>query len=590
VGESYPKNVYFGDTHLHTSNSFDGGFINYNVGPEEAFRFARGEEITASNGMRIKLNRPLDFLVVSDHAEYLGLTPGLRNSDPILLKTKYGRKWHDLLKGTYEEGYEAAMEAISSVAYRDEKIKNEDFTRSVWQANNKTADLFDDPGNFTAFIGFEWTSTPGGNNLHRVLIFKEGAEKANRILPLSTFDTEDPEELWKYMADYEKLTGGNVLAIPHNGNVSNGLMFAVENFSGQPLTREYAATRIKWEPIYEMTQMKGDGEAHPALSPNDEFADYETWDKGNLPGTAAKKMEMLQYEYARSALELGLKLEQELGINPFKFGMIGSTDSHTGLATADSDNNWGKHSGMEPKPDRWAYKVLESPVDASLTTFAWETAASGYAAVWARSNTREALFEAMERKEVYATTGPRITVRFFGGWDFRPEDAVRPDAVETGYEKGVPMGGDLWRTEGKKAPTFMVGALKDPEGAYLDRVQIIKGWLDGNGELQEAVYDVAVSDDRVIGSDGRCRTAVGSTVDVANATYTNTIGDAQLKGFWKDPDFDPTQRAFYYVRVIEIPTPRWTAYDAKYFNVKMPDEVPMTTQERAYTSPIWYTP
>jgi hypothetical protein len=347
---------------------------------------------------------------------------------------------------------------------------------------------------------------------------------------------------------------------------------------------------MKWEPIYEITQIKGDGEAHPALSPNDEFADYGTWDKGNLPGTQAKQQSMLQYEYGRSAWKLGLELEEELGVNPFKFGAVGSTDSHTGLATAKEDNFFGKHSGLEPDTHRATdHKVLESPIDDELTTWGWEQVAGGLAAVWSTENTRAGIFEAMERKETYATTGSRPVVRFFGGWDFSEADIERPSPAKVGYEKGVPMGGDLRSAPAGKAPSFMVWALRDPEGANLDRIQIIKGWRDGAGNLREKVYDVAWSDDRTPGSDGKLP-PVGNTVDISVPTYTNTIGDVLLSAAWTDPDFDASERAFYYARVIEIPTPAWPAYDAKYFGLELDPKVELTTEERAYTSPIWYTP
>jgi hypothetical protein len=590
VNQNFPNRVYWGDTHLHTSNSADAGFLNDKVGPEEAFRFARGEVVTSTGGLRAKLQRPYDFLVVSDHAEYLGLTPGLRKSDPVLLTNETGRRWHDLLKKGAESAFQAAMECVRSINARDEKMKNPEFGRAMWAENCEIADRYNQPGAFTAFIGFEWTSMPDGRNLHRVVIFRDDKTRATQVIPLSFFDTADPEDLWKYMEAYEQKTGGRMLAIPHNGNLSNGLMFAVDRLNGKKLDRTYAQNRMRWEPLYEVTQIKGDGEAHPFLSPDDEFADYEIWDKGDLTGQVPKKNEMLQYEYARSALKLGLQLESKLGLNPFKFGLVGSTDSHTGLSTTAEDNFFGKHSGVEPGPHRWEHVVIESPIDPKLSIHGWEQAASGLAAVWARGNTREALFDAMLRKEVYATTGTRMVVRVFGGWDFNAEEVTRPDFAEQGYDRGVPMGGDLKAAPAGKAPTLMIRAMRDPDGANLDRIQVIKGWLDAAGNQREKVYDVAVSDGRKIEADGRCKTAVGNTVDVVNATFSNTIGDAVLGGYWRDPAFNPKERAFYYVRVIEIPSPRWTAYEAKRFNVKMPADVPMTTQERAYTSPIWYTP
>jgi hypothetical protein len=462
--------------------------------------------------------------------------------------------------------------------------------RSTWQEIIAAAEEANDPRRFTAFIGYEWTSNTGGNNLHRNVIFRDGGARASLVEPftvLPPLGSDNPRDLWKWMADYEEKTGGDVLAIAHNGNLSNGRMFPlIESFTGMPVDAEYAETRARWERLYEATQIKGDGEAHPFLSPNDEFADYETWDKGNLDLSEAKTTAMLEFEYARSALKNGLLLEQELGTNPYKFGMIGSTDSHTGLATADDDNFWGKTSASEPGPERASHPFIKTE---KATIMGWEQTASGYAAVWAMENTREALFDAMERKETYATTGPRMVVRFFGGWDFEERDAEDRLPARVGYGKGVPMGGDLERAPRGKSPTFLVAALKDPVGANLDRIQVVKGWVTEDGETHEKVHDVVWSGDRRPGADGKLP-PVGDTVDVRNATYTNSIGATELITVWKDPEFDPALRAFYYARVLEIPTPRWTAYDAKYFGIDLPKDVPMTTQERAYTSPIWYTP
>jgi hypothetical protein len=422
-----------------------------------------------------------------------------------------------------------------------------------------------------------------------VVVFRDGADKAGTTVPFSLFDSEDPEDLWAYLAAYEAKTGGQVIAIPHNGNLSNGLMFSDKVFSGEAMDREYAEARIRWEPIMEMTQIKGDGEAHPLLSPEDEFADYENWDVANLDGSGAKEEWMLQYEYARSALKLGLRLGQELGVNPYQFGLSAASDTHTALATTREENYFGKYMKSEPSPER--ANLVEIPADdPELTVMTAQDLASGLTAVWAQENTREALFDAMKRKEVYATTGTRIRVRVFGGWNFEPDEVVRPDFVSQGYRRGVPMGGTLFEAPVDGAPSFMIRALRDPDGANLDRVQIIKGWLDSEGETHERIYDVAVSDGRSIGSDGRCRDAVGTTVDIPAATYTNTIGDALFTAHWADPDFDPEEHAFYYVRVLEIPTPRWTTYDAAFFDIALPDSVPPTLQDRAYTSPIWYTP
>ena len=465
--------------------------------------------------------------------------------------------------------------------------------RDAWQETIKAAEAFNEPGRFTAFIGYEWTSNTGGNNLHRNVIFRDNADKASQVEPYITvkpLGSDNPVDLWKWMAAYESKTGGRVLAIAHNGNLSNGRMFPTVEAFGQKVDRAYAETRMKWERLYEVTQTKGTGEAHPFLSKNDEFASFEIWDKGNLDLSVKKEPSMLEFEYARSALKNGLMLEQKLGANPYKFGLVGSTDAHTALTAVEEENFFGKIAPGEPSPERMTKPFMHNP-KLGLTIMDWEVSSSGYAAVWATENTREAIWDAMERRETYATTGSRMIVRFFGGWDFEARDAQNRLPAAVGYTKGVPMGGDLSSAPNGKAPAFLVAALKDPIGANLDRIQIVKGWLDAKGQLQERVHDVVWGDaeKRKPGADGKLP-PVGSTVDVANATWTNTIGDPELITVWKDPAFDPKQRAFYYARVLEIPTPRWTAYDAKRFGVKPPPGATMTLQERAYTSPIWYTP
>ena len=593
AGRNFPTRVYWGDTHLHTAISLDAGAVGCTLGPADAYRFARGEEVTASNGQRARLSRPLDFLVVSDHAEAFGAMVEVIKANPALMANPAIKRWHDMIKEGGDTAVKAAWELIGTVSDTSKmpaEFKDPDFVRTVWEPYIKIAEQFNEPGRFTAFIGYEWTSMPGGSNLHRCVIFRDGADKAIRTLPFSAADSENVEDLWEVLAAYEDRTGGRVLAIPHNGNVSGGRMFALVDFMGNPLTRKYAETRARWEPLIEATQQKGDSESHPFLSPNDEFAGYEPWDKMNLNGVELHKDSHFQHEYARAALKNGLKLEQDLGVNPFKFGMIGSTDSHAGLSAVEEDNFFGKATPYEPSAHR-AEHVFTKLGD--QTVMAWELAASGYAAVWATENTREAIWDAMKRKEVYATTGSRVMVRFFGGWDFDANDAHTRNPAVAGYTKGVPMGGDLRPSEASagKSPSFLVAALRDPIGANLDRIQIIKGWLDANGEVHEQVYDVVWgdADKRQPGADGQLP-PVGNTVDVADALWTNTIGAPELIGVWKDPDFDPALKAFYYARVIEIPTPRWTAYDAKRFGVELPPDVPMTTQERAYTSPIWYTP
>jgi hypothetical protein len=588
VEQHFPNRVFWGDTHLHTSYSTDAGMVGCRLGPDEAYRFARGEVVTSNTGQPAKLSRPYDFLVVSDHSENLGLAPMIATSDPLLLKNEVGKLWHDMVKAG--KGFEAFGDWVKrgSTTGKD-PINSPEMMRTAWDVIIKAAEKYNEPGRFTAFIGYEWTSTPNGNNLHRNVIFRDDGQLASRVLPFSGYDSADPEMLWKWMQSYEDKTGGRLLAIPHNGNVSGGMMWMTETMGKKPFDRAYAETRARREPVVEVTQPKGTSEAHPALSPDDEFAGFEIWDKSNLGGTVATTKEMLPGSYARAALKAGLALEEKLGVNPFKFGLIGSTDSHTGLSTAEESNFFGKTASTEPSPERWEHAAIPA-MKPELVTRGWALGASGLAAVWARENTRESLFDALERKEVYGTTGTRMLVRVFAGWDFAAAAVLRPDFAVEGYRRGVPMGGDLKDAPPGKAPTFLVRALRDPDGANLDRIQVVKGWLDAKGQTHERIYDVAVSDGRKLDSQGRCKTPVGTTVDVANATYTNTIGAPGLAAYWKDPSFDPRERAFYYVRVLEIPTPRWTAYDAKFYGIKMPAEVPMTLQERAYTSPIWYTP
>ncbi len=588
AGRSFPTRVLWGDTHLHTGWSMDAGAIGCNLGPEDAVRLARGEEVVSSTGQPVKLSRPLDFVVVTDHSDGAGTIQEIRIGNPALISDPTIRRWHEMINRGGAEGVKAALEVIAAQSNKKlpAAMQDQRLALTIWRKYTAIMEKYNESGRFSAVIGYEWTSNAGGgDNLHRNIIYRDGKDKADQMVPYTTFESENPEDLWKWMQAYEEKTGGSLLAIPHNGNLSNGRMFQLSSFHGNPLTRQYAETRAKWEPLYEATQIKGDGETHPSLSTTDEFAGFEIWEKGNLV-LAPKKPGMIEFEYARQALKNGLLLESKLGVNPFKFGMVGSTDSHTGLAAVEEDNFFGKHTGVEPSPKRWEHLTLQF---GDKKVLGWEQNSAGYAAVWATENTREALWDAMKRKEVYATTGSRITVRFFGGWDFEPKDAHTRSPAIAGYSKGVPMGGDLIQAPAGKAPSFLVAALKDALGGNLDRIQIIKGWLDSSGKVHEKVHDVAWSDGRKPGPNGKLP-PVGNTVDVENAIWTNTIGDPELIAVWKDPDFDPSLRAFYYARVIEILTPRWTAYEAKRYGIKMPKEVPMTIQERAYTSPIWYTP
>ncbi len=572
AGRNFPTQVYWGDTHLHTALSMDAGAFGARLTPVDAYRFARGEELTSSTGLRVKLSRPLDFLVVADHSDNMGFFPRLYAGDPEFLADPTGKRWYAMIQEGGQEGVKVAVEVIQSFSNNTfpEALASppgSDAYRDAWDETIDAAEQYNDPGRFTAFIGYEWTSNTGGNNLHRVVVYRDGGDKAGVMEPYTTLKplgSDNPRDLWKWLQAYQDRTGGRVLAIAHNGNLSNGIMFPIiDPPTGQALDREYAETR------------------------NDEFADYETWDQGNLDLSVVKDDDMLQYEYARSGLQVGLQLGQQLGTNPYKFGMIGSTDSHTGLATAEEENFFGKHAGVEPSPQRYEHPMAKMGNAEYKST---DMVASGYAAVWATDNTREALFDAMRRKETYATTGPRMLVRFFGGWEFTAADASERLLAGAGYSKGVPMGGDLPPAPSAgAAPTFLMGALKDPFSGNLDRIQIVKGWVNGSGDRQEKVYDIVWSGDRQPGSNGKLP-PVGNTVDVANASWTNTIGSAELVTTWTDPDFDPSVPAVYYMRVLEIPTPRWTAYEAKRFDITLPADVEMTTQERAYTSPIWYTP
>jgi hypothetical protein len=595
AGRGFPTQVFWGDTHLHTGMSMDAGAFGARLLPEDAHRFARGEELTSSTGLKVKLSRPLDFLVVADHSDNMGFFPRLNSGDPKMLADPTGRRWYDMIQAGGQQGVAAAVEIVLGLTNNNfpetlASLPGTDAYRSAWETTVSAAEKYNEPGRYTAFIGYEWTSTEKGANRHRVVIYRDGGDKASMVEPYSTvrpLGSPDPRDLWKWMQVYEDKTGGRILAIAHNGNLSNGVMFPIaDTFTGQPFDRAWAETRIKWEPLYEITQIKGDGETHPFLSPNDEFADYETWAIANLDLSELKTDDMLQYEYGRSALAIGLELEGKLGVNPYKFGFIGSTDSHTALATAQEDNFFGKHSGAEPNPKRVEHPMARV---GDLEWPGWAMVSSGLAAVWARENTREALFDGMVNKETYATTGSRMMVRFFGGWSFTAEDAQNRLPAAVGYGKGVPMGGDLTKAPAGKAPSFLVAALRDPLSGNLDRIQIVKVWVDAAGKRQEKVFDAVWSGDRKPGADGKLP-LVGNTVDVANATWTNTIGAPELITVWTDPEFDPKVGAAYYARVLEIPTPRWTAYEAKRFGLTMKEEIPLVTVERAYTSPIWYTP
>lgn len=603
------RNIYWGDTHVHTSYSPDAFLMgNQTADPDTAYRYAKGLPVVHPyHKARIQIGTPLDFLVVSDHGEFMGVIPNILKDNPVVANTKTGKRYKKMFaEGKPLKVFEELIAQVNKVTPANPDLTNDRLNRSVWGEIMAAADRHNEPGRFTTLMGWEWSSTPGGANLHRVIIMREGKEKGEQFIPFTSMDSDKPEDLWKWLENTSNKTGANFIAIPHNSNISQGLMFPLQDSDGKLISKEYAETRMKYEPIVEVTQIKGDSETHPNLSPTDEFADYETYDHlisvegaqakslfsdGFLGELSEKDRELVLKnkeqvakagDYARSALKRGLVIEDRIGANPYKFGMIGSTDSHTAMASAEEDNFHGKMA-IDSTPENKSKDVIPGMPG-------WDMGAAGLVAVYAEQNTREALFDALRRKEVYATTGPRIRLRFFGGWEYLPSDVNASDMVAIGYKKGVPMGGDLSKAPAGKAPSFMIVAMKDPVDANLDRIQVVKGWLDKDGKPQEKVFDVALADGRTVGADGKVK-PVGNTVDLKTGKYTNTIGDAQLATVWTDPEFDASVRSFYYVRVLQIPTPRHSLFDIIALGIDPKESGnPVTIQERAYSSPIWYTP
>ncbi len=570
------KEAYFGELHLHAAYSLDAyGFGNQAVGPDEAYRFAKGETVPLPGGGTTRISAPLDFASVTEHSEWLGEAYMIRTaSDPM-----YNHDFARAARASDESFFKTILAAEDS-GVRPQDFSGEDgatalaAARSVWQEIIAIADRHNDPGTFSTLHGFEWTAAPQGNNLHRNVIFRSDNLPE---LPISWFEARTVEELW----DWLETTGGgqdNVLAIPHNSNMSGGLMFRPEYSDGRAMDADYARRRAINEPLFEMMQAKGNSETHPGFAPNDEFAAFELVPLVNFVGP----VENSPYMWVREALKAGLGHEARLGTNPFRFGIVGGTDQHNGL-TGDTDE-FDFH-GSHGLGDAEAKTRLTASMEVfNLTALN----PGGLTGVWAEANTRETLWDGLRRKETFGTSGVRIRVRFFGGFHYKEEMASHEAMVEQGYALGVPMGGSLPRSSRTK-PTFMVWALKDPQSGNLDRIQIIKGWQDAEGNAQEKVIDVVWSGDRSLNGDGKLP-PVGNTVDVGEASYTNSIGAAQLSGFWSDPDFDPDQRAFYYARVLEIPTPRWSTYDAVATGMDVPEDVPASVQERAWTSAIWYDP
>ena len=601
-----PTRLYWGDTHLHTSYSFDA-FLNQNdsADPDTAFRWARGLPVVHPyHGARVKIGTPLDFLVVSDHAEAMGVLRAIVNHHEefgelsgwaaierwfsiaairLAMRTGYGTAlFKDLLPLKLENWGDNPVLDPGNPPINNSLGDVSPTVVTSWNEIINAAQAHNDPGTFTALLGWEWSSTPAGANLHRVVITPDGPEQATQYMPYGSDQSQYPEDLWSWLEATAASTGSQFMAIPHNSNISKGYMFANTTLRGEPMTADYIATRRKWEPVTEITQLKGDSETHPSLSPEDAFADFEPFEfylqQDWEPYRAAAG------DFARPALGRGLQIRRQAGANPYQFGVIGSTDAHTGLSSAEEDNFWGKMA-YDSIPRNKSGDAL-----GGTRSTGWDMSASGMAAVWATENTRQGIFDALQRREVYATTGPRIQLRLFAGWGFEATDAASADLATLGYAGGVPMGGELsGRGQVGGGIRLLVSAMKDPNSANLDRLQVIKGWVDARGTSREIVFDVAWSGERQVLPDGALP-AVGTSVDETTGSYTNTIGAAQLATVWEDPEFDPTLPAFYYVRVLQIPTPRHSLYDALALKIDPSETFPATIQERAYSSPVWYTP
>ena len=584
------NNAYFGDLHIHTSWSFDAFIYNTRTTPDDAYRFGKGEKIAHSATDGIQLRRPLDFMAVTDHAEYMGVLKKMIQPEHPFFNL-------DIAQQIRSEDPQVSLNAFATIGVSISRntpfkeLNQEDMRTSTWEEIVKIANAHYEPGKFTTFPAYEWTSSPGdtlrndkgefvttfARNMHRNVIFKGGKVPAE---PYSSFNSQNPEELWDWM-DTQRKNGVEVMAIPHNANMSDGLMYAMSQYNGSPMTLQYIQQRMRNEPINEVVQIKGQSMSHPVLAPNDEFADFELF--AYTFTTAAPTPSKPQGSYVREAYQKGLAIQHQLGENPFKFGVIGSSDGHNSAGALEEDNYFGKFGVRDGTPNQ----RLNSQAARFLSNKFMS--AAGIAGVWATENTREAIFSALERKETFATSGPRIKLRLFGGWDYQQADLEQTDWAKNAYQKGVPMGGDLQpSTADSQPPSFLISAVKDAEGANLDRVQVIKAWVSADGQAQEKIFNVAWSEDRVIGADGKLP-AVGNTVNTAEATFDNSIGAVSLQTVWKDPEFDPSQSAMYYLRVLEIPTPRWSTYDAKTLGIAIPDDLNATIQERAWSSPIWYT-
>lgn len=573
------NNAYFGNVHIHTSWSFDGFTNGSKTTPTDAYAWAQGKLITGSGGPEMQIKTPLDFYMVADHAEYMGIFNQMANPDSPLSKIELAKFVTSPDPNIRVQTFAKVLRDMSA-GKRDPDLSDPVLAHSVWEQIIKAADENYIPGKFTTFAGFEWTSNPQSRNLHRVVVFRDTKHLPDLVL--SALDSSDPEVLWKWM-DEQRTKGSTLFAIPHNANASDGRMFEMLKFDGKPLDAAYNKTRAANEPLYEISQIKGTSETYPSLSPNDEFAGFEQWDY--TLSADSERPSHRRGSFIRPALLDGMS-EAVKGLgNPFKYGLIGDSDSHNAAGSNEEFNYTGKFAFENSAKERLTGMLGQPPAQILQIR---EFSSGGLAGVWAPQNTREAIYDAMQRKETFATSGTMLKVRFFGSFDYAVDDVNKPDFIERAYAKGVPMGSDLKPGTGK-APTFLVSALKDPRSGNLDRIQIVKGWIDESGKQQEKIYDVSWSGDRKIGADGKVP-AVGSSVDLKTATYTDKIGAAALATGWTDPDFKADQHAFYYARVLEIPTPRWNTYDAVRQQMAPLTDVPATLQERAWSSPIWYTP
>ena len=578
------RKAYFGAVHVHTSISFDAFTLGTRTMPEDAYRWARGEAIEPGmNGVKNQVQTPLDFYMVSEHSEMLGVFQEMQRPGTAASKLPIAKRvlssdpavaaavteiFGDLNAGKLDP---ATMNVLLDPA----------IGRSTWRTIVDVADKYYEPGKFTTFAGFEWTSSPENRNMHRVVMFRD--TKVLPDLPLSTIESQDPETLWKWM-DTQRARGSVLMAMGHNGNSSDGRMFEQVKFDGSPIDTGWVAARSRNEKLYELTQIKGTSETHPSLSPNDEFADFEIWDY--TISAEAERPKVRTASYARQALVDGMAVEARGLGNPFKVGFYGDNDTHTAAGSHEEFNYTGKF-GVEMLP---GVRLAGLPgMPAGQVKQIREFGSGGLAGVWADENTREGIYDAMYRRETFATSGSYIRLRMFGGFGLTRADLDAADFAARGYQKGVPMGGDLKGAPGTPAPTFLVRALKDAKSANLDRIQIVKGWIDTVGQKHEKVFDVAWAGERKPGPNGKLP-PIGNTVDLKTATYTNSIGAAELAVAWTDPEFKPGERAVYYARVLEIPTPRWSTYDSVRLGKALPKDLPHTIQERAWSSPIWYTP